>query len=70
MPENNNPNYQNSEQDRRITNLEKQFSQICHNYNEEIGGIKVDIAEIKTNQKLILFVVLAEVAGLIGLLFK
>ena len=65
-----NQKYQNSIQDQRITSLEKQFSQVCQNYNEEIGGIKVDIASIKANQKITLGFVMLTVAALVGLFFK
>jgi len=68
MPENN--NYRQGEQDRRLAELENKFNILCQNYNEEIGGIKVDIAAIKTNQRLTLFFVFTSMAALIGLFFK
>ena len=51
MPQKNN-NYHNSEQDRRITNLENQFIQVCSKYNEEIGDIRIKVTELSTNQKI------------------
>lgn len=70
MPKTNNGKYQNESQDRRITALENNFQSICENYNHEIGKVQVDIAEIKTNQKILLWFMFAMLAGMIGLFFK
>jgi hypothetical protein len=32
--------YQDKEQDRRITNLEEKFTSVCQNYNHEIGEVR------------------------------
>jgi len=44
MPKN---NYRNQEQDRRLGNVETSIKTI----NEELGSVKVDMAEVKTNVK-------------------
>ena len=41
----NNQQYHNSEQDRRLENVEKHISVI----NDELGDVKTDIAEVKTD---------------------
>ena len=40
-----NKNYQNKEQDRRIQFLEDKFTKI----NDEIGDVKADLAQVKTD---------------------
>ncbi len=66
MPE----QYQDKTQDKRITALEERFNRICENYNHNFTTVKVDIAEIKTNQKLLMGFMVAVVGGLIGLFFQ
>ena len=69
MPQKNN-NYHNSEQDRRITNLENQFIQVCSKYNEEIGDIRIKVTELSTNQKILLWFMFMILGGIVGLFFK
>ena len=62
--------YQNEQQDKRICRLEDDFKVICQNYNEEIGGVKEDIASIKANQKILVAFMLIQISAVIGLFFK
>ena len=64
MPKNN--NYRNNEQDRRLNEIEKSLKII----NSEMGNIKVDVAGIATNQKIILTFIMLIFAGLVGLFLK
>ena len=64
MPKNN--NYRNNEQDRRLNEIEKSLKII----NSEMGNIKVDVAGIATNQKIILAFIMLIFAGLVGLFLK
>jgi len=64
MPENS--NYRNQEQDRRLLAVEKHIGII----NKELGDIRVDIAGIATNQKIILAFIMMILAGLVGLFLK
>jgi len=70
MTESEKENYQNNQQDQRITNLEKDFRIVCDNYNHEISYVQIDIAEIKTNQKILLWFMFAIIGGIIALYFK
>jgi len=69
MPQKNN-NYHNSEQDRRISELENRFVEVCSKYNEEIGEIKIKITELSTNQKILLWFMFMILGGIVGLFFK
>lgn len=62
--------YQNGIQDKRISTLENDFKTVCANYNHEIGAVQVDIAEIKTNQKILLWFMFAILGSIIALYFK
>jgi hypothetical protein len=62
--------YQNEIQDKRITSLEDRFNTVCENYNHNFTTIKVDIADIKANQKILMFFMLAVIGTLISLFFK
>lgn len=62
--------YQNGIQDQRISKLEEDFRTVCTNYNHEIGAVQVDIAEIKANQKILLWFMFAMLGGIVALYFK
>jgi hypothetical protein len=62
--------YQNKIQDSRISKLEDEFRTVCSNYNHEIGAVQIDIAEIKANQKILLWFMFAMLGGIIALYFK
>ena len=66
MPENNQKNYRNSEQDRRLLDVEDSIKTI----NQEMGDIKVDVGSIKTTQKITLAFIMMILAGLVGLFLK
>ena len=69
MPQKNN-NYHNSEQDRRISELESRFVEVCSKYNEEIGDIRIKVTELSTNQKILLWFMFMILGGIVGLFFK
>ena len=64
MPEQN--NYRNSEQDRRLGNVEKHIETI----NSEMSDVKISVASIKATQKIILAFIMMIFAGLVGLFIK
>ena len=67
---NNNVKYQNKEQDRRILFLEDKFTTI----NSEMGGVKIDVGNIKTDicwiKKSYWIVATASIGGLVGALIN
>ena len=64
------PQYQNTEQDRRLGNVEKHIEVI----NSELSSIKVDVAQIKGDvcflKKTYWIVVIAVISTLVATLFK
>ena len=62
----NNKNYRNREQDRRLEWLEIRFATI----NEEMGSIKADVQWLKWWMRLMIGSQAAIILALLGLLFK
>lgn len=63
-------NYRNELQDKRISTLEEQFVKVCDHYNHQITKISVDMADIKANQKIIMWFLGVVVVALVGLFFQ
>lgn len=63
-------NYRNELQDKRISTLEEQFVKVCDHYNHQITKISVDMADIKANQKIIMWFLGVVVVSLVGLFFQ
>ena len=70
MPKNTINKIVNKEQDRRLTNLENRFIEVCAKYNEEIGDIRIKVAELRANQKILMWFMLLVLSGIVGLFFK
>ena len=62
--------YQNNLQDQRIASLEDKFSKMCDNHAHDVGGIRIDIADIKANQKYLIWFMLAILSAVISLWIK
>jgi len=69
--------YQNQIQDKRISALEEQFVKVCDhynrqitNYNHQITKISVDMADMKANQRIIMWFLGVIVVALVGLFIQ
>lgn len=61
---------QNDYQDQRLTSLEDKFSKMCDNHAHDVLNIRESIADIRANQKYLIWFMLAILSAVISLWIK